>query len=113
MFKKKTLLSTATCNGENALVRRRSDNPHLASSKIASLQEQSAIAMTEKHPLLTPARLESTRFASSRFVGENLASGRDRKLALTLAMTTILRKHDHLDSPCFLFLFAPQPGLRP
>ncbi len=80
MFKTKTLLSIATLNGDKALVRRRSDDPHRASAKIATLQNQPSVAMTEKHPVLIPATLKSSRFAGSCFVGGKLAVGHDTNM---------------------------------
>ena len=92
MLKTKTLLVTATLNGEKAIVRRRSDDPLLACSKIAFLQKQAEAAMTEKPPSLITATLESSRYAISRFVSGNLAKGHDSHLARTLALIAVLRK---------------------
>ena len=75
MLKTKTLLVTATLNGEKAIVRRRSDDPLLACNKIAFLQKQAEAAITEKPPSLITATLESSRFAGSRFVGGILRKG--------------------------------------
>ncbi len=107
MFKTKTLLVTATLNGEKAILRQRSDDTLLACSKIAFLLKQAEAAMTEKPPSLITATLESNRFASSRFVGGNLAKGHDSHLALTLALIAILRKLDHSHNRFFLFFFVP------
>ena len=58
-------------NGERELVDRDNNEAQLAYSKVAALHKRPAIAMTNKHPMLTPATLESN-LEESIIVSKNI-----------------------------------------
>ena len=71
MIHAKTFLLTEKTNGERELVDRDNNEAQLAYSKVAALHKRPAIAMTNKHPMLTPATLESN-FEESIIVSKNI-----------------------------------------
>ena len=91
---RKNLSMNRKTNGERELVHRDNNEAQLAYSKVAALHKRPTITMTDKHPMLTPATLESNCFDLMPTV-----------LWRACHKNQQFRKHSHLHMTCLFCFF--------